>query len=199
MSTIVDITLNVKLNLQINSKPVETMLTLHSCHSLNLQGAAVVKIQAIGILLCMITSSSWAANPVWLEGKTAERHEITVYRSASCGCCKGWINHLEDHNFVVKDVTVDDVNKFKHQFNVPTQAASCHTAMVDGIVIEGHVPAQDIKRLLTDKGNVRLLTVPAMPSGTPGMDLAGAQRDAFKVYSVGKDDRVEVFKAYADY
>ena len=100
---------------------------------------------------------------------------------------------------MVKDVTVDDVNKFKHQFNVPTQAASCHTAMVDGIVIEGHVPAQDIKRLLTDKGNVRLLTVPAMPSGTPGMDLAGAQRDAFKVYSVGKDDRVEVFKAYSDY
>jgi hypothetical protein len=150
-------------------------------------------------MLCLIASSSSAANPVWLEGKTAERHEITVYRSASCGCCKGWINHLEDHNFVVKDVTVDDVNKFKHQFNVPTQAASCHTAMVDGIVIEGHVPAQDIKRLLTDKGNVRLLTVPAMPSGTPGMDSAGAPSDTFKVYSVGKDDRVEVFKAYSDY
>jgi hypothetical protein len=147
----------------------------------------------------MIASSSSASNPIWLEGKTDERHEITVYRSASCGCCKGWINHLEDHNFVVKDVTVDDVNKFKHQFNVPTQAASCHTAMVDGIVIEGHVPAQDIKSLLTDKGNVRLLTVPAMPSGTPGMDSAGAPSDAFKVYAVGKDDRVEVFKAYSDY
>ena len=151
------------------------------------------------MFLCLIATSSWASNPVWLEGKTEERHEITVYRSASCGCCKGWINHLEDHNFVVKDVTVDDVNKFKHQFNVPTQAASCHTAMVDGIVIEGHVPAQDIKRLLADKGNVRLLTVPAMPSGTPGMDSAGAPSDAFKVYSVGKDDRVEVFKAYSDY
>ena len=147
----------------------------------------------------MIASSSSASNPIWLEGKTDERHEITVYRSASCGCCKGWINHLEDHNFVVKDVTVDAVNKFKHQFNVPTQAASCHTAMVDGIVIEGHVPAQDIKRLLTDKGNVRLLTVPAMPSGTPGMDSAGAPNDAFKVYSVGQDDRVEVFRAYSDY
>lgn len=158
-----------------------------------------MKIKAYGIFLCLIGTSSWASNPIWLEGKTDERHKITVYRSASCGCCKGWINHLEDHNFVVKDVTVDDVNKFKHQFNVPTQAASCHTAVVDGVVIEGHVPAQDIKRLLSDKGSVRLLTVPAMPSGTPGMDSAGAPSDAFKVYAVGKDDRVEVFKAYSDY
>ena len=158
-----------------------------------------MKIKAYGIFLCLIGTSSWASNPIWLEGKTDERHKITVYRSASCGCCKGWINHLEDHNFVVKDVTVDDVNKFKHQFNVPTQAASCHTAVVDGVVIEGHVPAQDIKRLLSDKGSVRLLTVPAMPSGAPGMDSAGAPSDAFKVYAVGKDDRVEVFKAYSDY
>jgi hypothetical protein len=153
----------------------------------------------MGMLLCLITSSLWASNPLWLEGKTAERHEITVYRNASCGCCKGWINHLKEHNFVVTDVTVDDVNKFKQQFNVPTQAASCHTAVVDGIVIEGHVPAQDIKRLLADRGDVRLLTVPAMPSGTPGMDTPGAPRDTFRVYSISKDDRVDVFRSYSDY
>ena len=147
----------------------------------------------------MIAASSWASNPVWLEGKTAQSHEITVYRSASCGCCKGWIDHLKEHNFRVKDVTVDDVNKFKHQFNVPTQAASCHTAVVDGVVIEGHVPAQDIKRLLASPGKVRLLTVPAMPSGTPGMDTAGARKDPFKVYAVDSDNRVEVFQAYSDY
>ncbi|MCG6889133.1 MAG: DUF411 domain-containing protein [Gammaproteobacteria bacterium] len=158
-----------------------------------------MKIQAMGMLLCLVTSSLWASNPVWLEGKTAARHDITVYRSASCGCCKGWINHLKEHNFAVNDVTVDDVNKFKQQFNVPTQAASCHTAVVDGVVIEGHVPAQDIKRLLADKGDVRLLTVPAMPSGTPGMDTPGAPRDAFRVYSISKDDRVDVFQSYSDY
>jgi hypothetical protein len=153
----------------------------------------------MGMLLCLVTSSLWASNPLWLESKTAARHEITVYRNASCGCCKGWINHLKEHNFVVTDVTVDDVNKFKQQFNVPTQAASCHTAVVDGIVIEGHVPAQDIKRLLADKGDVRLLTVPAMPSGTPGMDTPGAPHDAFRVYSISKDDRVDIFRSYSDY
>ena len=116
-----------------------------------------------------------------------------------CGCCKGWIQHLEAHNFVVKDVAVDDVNKFKQQFNVPAQAASCHTAMVDGVVIEGHVPAQDIKRLLTDKQDVRLLTVPAMPSGSPGMDFDGAPNDTFRVYAISKDDRVDVFQTYSDY
>lgn len=152
-----------------------------------------------GIIFCCFTLPLWAANPVWLEGKTDARHEITVYRSASCGCCKGWIDHLRDHNFDVTDVTVDDVNKFKQQFNVPTQAASCHTATVEGVTIEGHVPAQDIKRLLADKGDIRLLTVPAMPSGTPGMDTPGAPKDEFRVYSVSQDDQVDVYKIYSDY
>ena len=152
-----------------------------------------------GLLLCLGAIPAWGADPAWLQEMTPERHEITVYRSASCGCCKGWIDHLEEHHFVVTDVTVDDVNRFKHQFDVPTQAASCHTAVVDGIVIEGHVPAQDIKRLLASPGKVRLLTVPAMPSGTPGMDTAGARKDPFKVYAVDSDNRVEVFQTYSDY
>ena len=82
---------------------------------------------------------------------------------------------------------------------MPAQAASCHTAVVEGVVIEGHVPAQDIKRLLADRGDVRLLTVPAMPSGSPGMDSVGAPSDAFRVYSIGKDDRAAVFQTYSDY
>jgi len=156
-------------------------------------------ISGLLLLLCLGALPAWGSNPAWLEGMTPERHEITVYRSASCGCCKGWIDHLEAHHFDVTDVTVDDVNRFKQQFDVPTQAASCHTAVVDGIVIEGHVPAQDIKRLLTDPGAVRLLTVPAMPSGTPGMDTAGARKDPFRVYAVDRDNGVEVFQTYSDY
>lgn len=140
-----------------------------------------------------------AANPFWLEGKTGERHEITVYRSASCGCCKSWISHLEDHNFAVKDIVVDDVNRFKSQFGVPPQAASCHTATVNGVTIEGHVPAQDIKRLLAANHDIRLLTVPAMPSGTPGMDTPGAPKDAFRVFAITHDDEVKVFREYSNY
>jgi hypothetical protein len=159
----------------------------------------MIKTQLFGIICCLLSFPSWAGNPVWLEGKTDARYEITVYRNASCTCCKGWINHLKDHNFEVKDVTVDDVNKFKSMFNVPTQAASCHTATVNGVTIEGHVPAQDIKRLLADKTDIRLLTVPAMPSGTPGMDPPGAAKNDFRVYSVNVDDKVEVFQSYRNY
>ena len=178
---------------------MQTVITLRPYVFTKLQVASVMKGQIAGMLMCLLALPLWASNPVWLEGKTDDRHEITVYRSASCGCCKGWIQHLEAHDFVVKDVAVDDVNKFKQQFNVPAQAASCHTAMVDGVVIEGHVPAQDIKRLLTDKQDVRLLTVPAMPSGSPGMDFDGALNDTFRVYAISRDDRVDVFQTYSDY
>lgn len=141
----------------------------------------------------------FAADPFWREGITGERLEITVYRSESCGCCKGWIDHLEAHNFDVRDMTVDDVNAYKLKLKVPPNAASCHTAVVDGVVIEGHVPAQDIKRLLSSAHNTRLLTVPAMPSGTPGMDMPGAPKQDFKVYAVSDSDEVSVFNSYADY
>ncbi len=140
-----------------------------------------------------------AANPVWQKGKTDEVYEITVYRSASCGCCKGWIEHLQDHNFKVNDVTVDDVTPYKQEYNVPPQAASCHTAQVNGVTIEGHVPAQDIKNVLAANSDIRLLTVPAMPSGTPGMDMPGAPKDNFKVFSISKDNEIGVFNNYIDY
>lgn len=148
----------------------------------------------------LLSQPALAADPVWLEGKTDTRHEITVYRSASCGCCKGWIKHLKDHNFDVKDVTVTDVTPYKNKFGVPSNGASCHTARVNGITIEGHVPAQDIKQLLAQNtDDIRLLTVPAMPSGTPGMDTPGAARDEFNVYSVDKNNKIGIYKNYKDY
>ncbi len=147
----------------------------------------------------LFTATALAGDPFWREGITDERLEITVYRSESCGCCKGWIEHLEQHNFTVNDLTVEDVNAYKLKLKVPPSGASCHTAVVDGVVIEGHVPAQDIKRLLSTAHNTRLLTVPAMPSGTPGMDMPGAPKQDFKVYAVSESDEVSVYNSYSDY
>ncbi|MES9935202.1 MAG: DUF411 domain-containing protein [Sedimenticola sp.] len=151
------------------------------------------------ISLALFSSSLFAGNPEWKKRITDKRYDITVYRSASCGCCTEWINHLKEHNFNINDVTVNDVNHYKTKFGVPPQAASCHTAVVDGITIEGHVPAQDIKRLLAEKSDVRLLTVPGMPSGTPGMDMPGSPKDKFKVYSINQDNEVGVYNSYANY
>jgi len=154
---------------------------------------------AAGLFLSLFVSSAFASDEFWRQDVTAERFEITVYRSASCGCCKGWIDHLEQHNFEVRDLTVDNLNDYKQSLNVPTQAASCHSAVVNGVVIEGHVPAQDIKRLLSSQHDVRLLTVPAMPSGTPGMDRPGAPKQDFKVYAISNDDKASVYNSYSDY
>lgn len=149
--------------------------------------------------MSLLAIPAWAANPYWQQGVTTESPEITVYRSATCGCCKGWIEHLKDHNFSVRDVVVEDVQAHKDRLRVPPQASSCHTAEVDGVAIEGHVPAQDIKRLISQDHQVRLLTVPAMPSGTPGMDQPGARKDDFNVFSVSQDDSVQIYNSYRDY
>ena len=151
------------------------------------------------VLVSCFLSSAFAGDEFWRQGITDDSYQITVYRSESCGCCKGWIEHLEEHNFEVNDFTVENVNPYKENLKVPPQAASCHTAVVNGIVIEGHVPAQDIKRLLASEHNIRLLTVPAMPSGTPGMDMPGAPKQPFKVYAISNDDQVSVYNSYADY
>lgn len=156
-------------------------------------------ITALLATLALPVSQVNAANPVWLEGKTEQAYDITVYRSASCGCCKAWISHLKDHNFVVDDVVVADVSPYKQKLGVPQQGTSCHTAEVNGKVIEGHVPAQDIKRLLSEESNIRLLTVPGMPSGGPGMDMPGAAKQDFKVFSVSEDNKVDIYQSYSDY
>jgi hypothetical protein len=153
----------------------------------------------VAIALNTVSLSSQAGDPVWLKQQSAETYDITVYRAESCGCCKGWIDHLKDHNFNVEDVVVDDVDPYKQKYGVPAQGASCHTAVVNGKVIEGHVPAQDIKKLLTGDSDIRLLTVPGMPSGGPGMDWEGARKDSFKVYGVSEEGKVSVFKEYQSY
>lgn len=153
----------------------------------------------LAISTVLFTGAAQAENPVWKEGATEQSYEITVYHSPTCGCCKGWVKHLKDHNFAVNSVEVDNVMPFKQKYGVPQQGASCHTAVVNGKVVEGHVPAQDIKTLLASKNNIRLLTVPGMPSGGPGMDMPGARKDAFKVFAVTEGNEVKVYNQHEDY
>lgn len=152
-----------------------------------------------GAVLALLSFNAFSADPFWSQGVSTDSHEITVYRSESCGCCKAWLDHLEHHNFEVRDITVNDINPYKEKMNVPPQAASCHTAVIDGVVIEGHVPAQDIRKVLADQGTIRLLTVPGMVSGSPGMDAPGAPKQAFKVFALHDNDEVTVFSDYQDY
>lgn len=125
----------------------------------------------------------------------SEALNITTYRSPSCGCCGRWIDHLETQGFQTKDVESSNMAAVKQKYSVPDQLRSCHTAVVDGYVIEGHVPAADIKRLLTEKPNIAGIAVPGMPLGTPGMEV-GDQREPFTVFSFDREGRSEVFREY---
>jgi len=125
---------------------------------------------------------------VLLGGRTAfatsvanNKGRMTVYKSATCGCCKAWVEHARKSGFVVKAIDVEDVMPYKKQFGVPLDLASCHTAVVDKFVFEGHVPTDLIERLLRERpGGAKGLAVPGMPVGSPGMEV-GNRKDPYDV------------------
>lgn len=125
----------------------------------------------------------------------AQTPNITVYRSPECTCCGGWIKHLKTEGFSVQDFPTSDIEAVKQKLQVPDDLTSCHTAMIDGYVIEGHVPANDIKRLLEKKSNISGLSVPNMPVGTPGMEM-GNRKDPFSVLSFDNKNKIAVFNQY---
>ncbi|MCK4950595.1 MAG: DUF411 domain-containing protein [Gammaproteobacteria bacterium] len=142
----------------------------------------------------------YAAESVWDKATVdhAGTKDITVYHSPTCSCCKKWISHLKKHEFNVIDIETNDVMPIKIKHKLPQNMASCHTAIIDGYVIEGHVPADDIKRLIKDKPNIAGLSVPQMPAGTPGMEM-GNKKDPFSVFKFDKSGKFDVYKEYWSY
>lgn len=119
--------------------------------------------------------------------------DIVVYRSPTCGCCGKWEEHLSKSGFRVTSKVVDDVSEIKKKHGISSDKASCHTAEVAGYFVEGHVPAPTIKRLLKEKPqNVRGITVPGMPLGSPGMEAPG-HHPSYEVFSLQKDGKAVVY------
>lgn len=139
------------------------------------------------------------ATALFLQNANAvDAGSVTVAKTPSCGCCTAWIEHLEQAGFdvVPYDMTHEALNGVKRDLNIDPALVSCHTAMVDGYFIEGHVPASDIARLLKDRPEgARGLTVPGMPIGSPGMEM-GDQRDPFETLLVKDNNQTEVFSAH---
>ena len=119
---------------------------------------------------------------------------IEVWKSATCKCCGAWVKHLEANGFAVtvNDVDTSALAALKRQVGVGDQLASCHTAKIDGYVVEGHVPSSDIKRLIAERPDATGLTVPGMPVGSPGMEQ-GAEFEPYDVLLIKKDGATEVF------
>ena len=121
-----------------------------------------------------------------VAGPTLVRAEVAaplvqVYKSATCGCCSKWVDHLRAAGFAVEATNVPDVNLYKLEYAVPSRLASCHTALVEGYVVEGHVPADDVIRLLRQRPEILGIAVPGMPTGSPGME--GRSASPYQVLS----------------
>lgn len=122
--------------------------------------------------------------------------ELTVFRSPTCGCCGKWIEHMEAVGFQVKDEVTENMTAIKEQYGVPAQLASCHTTVVDGYVIEGHIPSTDVQRLLTEKPDVAGIAVPGMPIGSPGME-SGDYVEPYTVFSFQEDGTTAAFAEHS--
>ncbi len=129
---------------------------------------------------------------------SAESTPIEVKKTNGCGCCLSWMEHLEENGFSPKgeDMFAGVLVRFKLDNGVPQRMLSCHTALIDGYVIEGHVPSNDIRRLLSVKPDAVGLAVPGMPLGSPGMDQS-RWREAYDVFLINNDGSTEVFSSYS--
>lgn len=148
------------------------------------------------------TSSPATLVSVWdkeTEPNYSGTTDMTVYRSPSCGCCGVWVDHAKKHGFKIEDIKTEEMEALKQKHNVPAELASCHTTIIDGYVMEGHIPADDIKRFLAEKPDDLIgLAVPGMPIGTPGMEARDIKQP-FQVLAFNDKGKVEVFKEYQSY
>lgn len=126
--------------------------------------------------------------------QAAEPLTIDVHRDPNCGCCKAWIGHLQDNGFAVNDHVENDMRALKQRLGVPPRLASCHTAVIDGKFVEGHVPAADILKL-RQQPDLLGAAVPGMPTGSPGMEH-GSMRDAYQVIGLDKQGGERVLSDY---
>ncbi|SFP18851.1 DUF411 domain-containing protein [Pseudomonas borbori] len=126
--------------------------------------------------------------------QAAEPISIDVHRDANCGCCKAWISHLQDNGFRVNDHVESDMSAVKQRLGVPPRLASCHTGVIDGKFVEGHVPAADILKL-RQQPDLLGAAVPGMPAGSPGMEM-GDRQQPYQVIGLDQQGKERVLGDY---
>jgi hypothetical protein len=119
---------------------------------------------------------------------------MVVYKTPTCGCCRNWVQHAQDAGFVVEVHDTASVEPIKQEHGLPQHLASCHTAIVDGYVIEGHVPADVIRKLLAERPDIAGIAVPGMPMGSPGMEVPGGRKDPYDIIAFARDGKVSVYE-----
>ncbi len=142
-------------------------------------------------LLKTILASAFSAP---LFARAAVAPVVEVYKSESCSCCEGWIDHLKANGFAVNAHNVPNPSDYREKFGIPQELGSCHTGLVQGYALEGHVPAREIKRLLAERPKAKGLAVPSMPLGSPGME--SRRKAAYDVFLVQADGHHSIYQHY---
>lgn len=146
--------------------------------------------------LALVACSAGAEQPSQQQlTRTSALPEMVVYKTLSCGCCGSWVDHLRADGFAVRVIDVDDTGPVAARLGVPDALRSCHTGEIGGYAIEGHVPASDIRRLLSERSQTAGIAVPGMPLGSPGMEM-GDQRDNYDVVQFDHDGTTRTFASY---
>ena len=142
-----------------------------------------------GVVLTLGASRWWLGRMPWAADPNATR--IVVYASPTCDCCRAWVRHLKSSGFAVTKELMNDVTPMKQQLGVPEDLWSCHTALVEGYAVEGHVPADLIRQMLRERRAIAGLAAPGMPNGSPGME--GPTRDRYEVIAFSRSGVTEVY------
>lgn len=128
--------------------------------------------------------------------QAAANNRMVVYKTPTCGCCAAWVTYVRRAGFQVEVHDLPDLTEIKRSSGVPQSGESCHTAQVGGYFVEGHVPVEDIRRMLAERPDIRGIAVPGMPAGSPGMEVPGGRADRYQVKAVRRDGSAVVFATH---
>jgi hypothetical protein len=165
---------------------MNTTATPNRTHTSTLRGALVAfgVVGAIGLAVALSSGPALGTDP-----------EMVMYKDPNCGCCGAWAEHMRENGFTVKEISTREMSLVKSEAGVPRTLGSCHTATIDGYVVEGHVPASDVKRLLAERPPVIGISAPGMPLGSPGME-GPYEPERYDVVSFDADGKVKVFASH---
>ncbi len=185
------------------------MKPTHTCFARRRAGrVALTLLTSIGIAACSTaaeetrtgdsSTASLSPAPGARTGAAlnpADSSLITVYKTPTCGCCAEWVDHMREHGFRVAVTDVAQLAPVKRTYAVPSDVATCHTGVIGGYFVEGHVPAEDVRRLLRERPDVIGIAVPGMPQGSPGMEQ-GAPAEKYDVVAIARDGSRKVWASH---
>jgi hypothetical protein len=183
----------------MSTSGLKTMALLVSGAGLIVAGGAYYLSGSSGESAPATVAQAPASTPSALHAAAAQPNPalpvIKVWKTPTCGCCQGWVDHMRLAGFTVEVTDMADLTAIKNERGVAPQHQSCHTALIEGYTVEGHVPAGDVLRMIEERPQIAGIAAPGMPIGSPGMEM-GSQRDRYDVIAFQRDGKTSVWASH---